>query len=96
MITTAKLNTKRNEILTIAARHGAKNLRIFGSVARGEASEASDVDVLIKLEPGRSLLDLIAMKQDLEDLLGFAVDVVTEDAVSPYIREQVLKEAVSL
>jgi len=96
VVTNEKLNTKRNEILTIAARYGAKNLRIFGSVARGEASEASDVDVLIKLEPGRSLLDLIAMKQDLEDLLECAVDVVTEDAVSPYIREQVLKEAVSL
>jgi hypothetical protein len=91
-----KLNRKRNEILTIAAHHGAKNLRIFGSLARGEASETSDVDVLIKLEPGRSLLDIIALKQDLEDLLGCAVDVVTEEAVSPYIRDQVLKEAVSL
>jgi len=96
VVTNEKLNRKRNEILTIAAYHGAKNLRIFGSLARGEASETSDVDVLIKLEPGRSLLDIIALKQDLEDLLGCAIDVVTEDAVSPYIRDQVLKEAVSL
>ena len=70
--------------------------RAPGSVARGEAGTESDVDLLVKLEPGRSLLDLIAIKQELEDLLGRVVDVVTEDAVSPYIREQVLKEAVSL
>ena len=96
MITSAKLKVKRNEIVQIAASHGAKNLRIFGSVARGQAKQSSDLDVLITLEPGRSLLDVVAIKQDLEDLLGCSVDVVTEDAVSPYIREQVLKDAVSL
>lgn len=90
------LATKRDEILRIAAAHGAKNLRVFGSVSRGEATEKSDVDLLIKLEPGRSLLDIVAIKQDLEDLLGCKVDVVTEDAVSPYIRDQILKEAISL
>ena len=90
------LQDKRAEILRIAAAHGAQNVRVFGSVSRGEAGTESDVDLLVKLEPGRSLLDLIAIKQELEDLLGRVVDVVTEDAVSPYIREQVLKEAVSL
>jgi predicted nucleotidyltransferase len=90
------LSTKRDEILRIASDHGAKNLRLFGSVSRGEATEKSDVDILVKLEPGRTLLDIVAIKQDLEDLLGCNVDVVTEDAVSPYIREQILKDAISL
>ena len=96
MITSALLKNKRGEMLKIAAAHGAQDLRIFGSVARGEATQASDLDILIKLAPGRSLLDLVAIKQDLEDLLGCSVDVVTEDAVSPHIRDQVLKDAVSL
>jgi uncharacterized protein len=90
------LQDKRDEILRITAAHGAQNVRVFGSVSRGEAGAKSDVDLLVKLEPGRSLLDLIAIKQELEDLLGREVDVLTEDAVSAYIREQVLKEAVSL
>jgi predicted nucleotidyltransferase len=90
------LQDKRDEILRIAGAHGAQNVQVFGSLSRGEAGTKSDVDLLVKLEPGRSLLDLIAIKQELEDLLGREVDVVTEDAVSPYIREQVLKEAVSL
>jgi uncharacterized protein len=90
------LKDKRQEILRIAASHGARDVQVFGSLARGEARPDSDVDILIQLEPGRSLLDLIAIKQDLEDLLGCAVDVVTESAISPYIRDQVLKEAVRL
>jgi uncharacterized protein len=90
------LQDNREEILRIAATHGAQNVRVFGSVSRGEAGSKSDLDLLVKLESGRSLLDLIAIKQELEDLLGREVDVVTEDGVSPYIREQVLKEAVSL
>lgn len=90
------LKKNRDEILRIAAAYGAKNLRVFGSVSRGEATSGSDIDILVHLESGRSLLDLIAIKQDLQDLLGREVDVVTEDSISPYIREQVLKEAVSL
>jgi len=90
------LSNKRDEILRITAAHGATNLRVFGSVSRGEASAKSDIDLLINLEPGRTLLDVIAIKQDLEDLLGCGVDVVTEDAVSPYIRDQILKDAISL
>lgn len=96
MITSTSLRNKRDKIIKIAALHGAHDVRIFGSVARGEARQSSDLDVLIKLEAGRSLLDLVAIKQDLEDLLGCSVDVVTEDAVSPHIRDQVLKDAVSL
>jgi uncharacterized protein len=87
---------KRDEILRIAAGHGARDVRVFGSFARGEAGPDSDIDILVKLDPGRSLLDIIAIKQDLEDLLGCDVDVVTEAAISPYIREEVLREAVSL
>ncbi|MFN8459241.1 MAG: nucleotidyltransferase family protein [Anaerolineae bacterium] len=90
------LQHKREEIVRIAASHGARNVRIFGSLARSQARPDSDVDLLVKLDAGRSLLDLIAIKQDLEDLLGCAVDVVTEAGLSPYIREQVLKETVSL
>jgi len=90
------LKDRRIEILRIAAGHGARNVRVFGSRSRGEADRDSDLDLLIQLEKGRSLIDLIAIKQDLKDLLGYDVDVVTEAAISPYIREQVLKEAISL
>jgi hypothetical protein len=90
------LKDKREEILGIAARHGAQNIRVFGSIARGEAKPDSDLDILIELAPGRSLLDLIALKQDLEDLLGCQVDVVTKTAISPYIRQQVLSEAIPI
>jgi uncharacterized protein len=90
------LKDEREEILRIAASHGAQNVRVFGSLARGEAVPDSDIDILVELDPGRSLLDIIAIKQDLEDLMGCEVDVVTEAAISPYIREQVLKEAISL
>jgi uncharacterized protein len=90
------LKGKRDEILRIASNHGARNVRVFGSLARGEAGPDSDIDILVKLDPGRSLLDIVAIKQDLEDVIGCEVDVVTEAVISPYIREQVLKEAVSL
>ena len=90
------LKDKREDILRIASMYGGQDVRVFGSLARGEAGPNSDVDILVTLEPGRSLLDIIGLKQDLEDLLGCKVDVVTEAAISPYIREQVLKEAVIL
>ena len=90
------LRNKRNKILDIATRHGARKMRVFGSILRGEARLNSDVDFLVELETGRSLLDIIAIKQDLEDLLGCKVDVVTEAALSPYIRDEVLGQAVSL
>lgn len=90
------IHHKREEISKIAASHGATNIRVFGSRARGESAATSDVDLLVKLAPGRTLLDLVAIKQDLEDMLGCPVDVVTEDSISPYIRPQVLKDVVTL
>ncbi|MBM3313771.1 nucleotidyltransferase family protein [candidate division WOR-3 bacterium] len=90
------LERHRPDILRIARSHGARRVRVFGSFARGEEHQDSDVDVLVDLEPGRDLLDIVAIKQDLEALLGRRVDVVTERAVSPYIRAAVLKEAAAL
>lgn len=86
----------RGEVLRIASRHGAVAVRVFGSVAQGRATEDSDLDLLVKMKPGSSLLDIVAIKQDLEDLLGIRVDVVTEKALSPYIRDEVLSQAVAL
>lgn len=96
MVTDPKLQAKRSEILAIATRYGARDVRVFGSRARGEAKPDSDLDLLIKLEAGRTLLDIVAIKQDLEDLLACKVDVVTEGAVSRFIRNEVLAEAVAL
>jgi predicted nucleotidyltransferase len=90
------LAAKRDDILRLAARHGARRLRVFGSVARGEAREDSDVDLLVVMEEGRTLLDLIALGQDLEEVLGRPVQVVSERALSPYIRDRVLTEAVAI
>lgn len=83
----------REEIAALAARHGAANVRIFGSVARGTAGPESDVDFLVEMEPGRSLFDLGGLTADLGDLLGRRVDVVTEPALSRYFRDRVLAEA---
>ena len=90
------LQSNREEILRIAARYGAYNVRIFGSVARGEADEQSDIDLLVSMEPGRSLLDLCGLLIDLEELLDCKVDVVTEKGLRDRIRARVLKEAVAL
>ncbi len=91
-----ELKEKRSQILDIAERNGARSIRVFGSIARGESDSDSDVDFLIELEPGKTLLDIVAMKQDLEDLLLCKVDVVTRKAVSPYIREKIDADAISL
>ena len=90
------LRAKRGEILRIAAKRGARNVRIFGSAARGEADERSDVDVLVDMEPGRSLLDMGGLLMDLRELLGRDVDVVTEPSLHWYIRDRILREAVPL
>jgi predicted nucleotidyltransferase len=87
------LASRREEILRIAAKHGAHNVRVFGSVARGEAGENSDVDLLVELEQGRSLLDQAGMVLDLEELLGRKVDVVTEEGLYWLLRRRILKEA---
>ncbi len=90
------LSQKREDVLRVAARYGAHNVRIFGSVARGEADDASDLDVLVDLEPGRSLFDLGGLLMELQELLGLQVDVVTEQGLRPRIRERVLREAMPL
>lgn len=81
-------------IRAIAESHGARNVRLFGSLARGTGGPRSDVDLLIDLDSGRSLLDIVAIKQDIEDLLGCPVDVVTSASLSAYIRDDVVREAV--
>ncbi|MBM4271728.1 MAG: nucleotidyltransferase family protein [Deltaproteobacteria bacterium] len=90
------LKEKRGNILEIAARHGARNVRVFGSIARGDADESSDIDLLVDMEPGRSLLDHAALLLELRELMGCRVDIVTERGVKPRIRERILKEAISL
>lgn len=97
MVTLEKLRTeKRDEILRIAERHGARNLRVFGSVAREAATPASDVDLLVDWEPGRSLLDHVGLAQDLEELLGARVDIGTERSLHWYVRDRILREAAPL
>jgi uncharacterized protein len=90
------LQAKREEILQSAAKHGAYNVRIFGSVARREADANSDVDFLVEMEPGRSLFDLGGLLMELQELLDRDVDVVTEKGLRQRIRERVLREAVPL
>jgi uncharacterized protein len=87
---------KRGEILRIASKYGARDVRVFGSVARGEDDPESDVDFLVELEPGRSLLDLGGMQMEFESLLGCRVDVVTVGGLKARMRERVLREAMSV
>jgi uncharacterized protein len=87
---------KREDILNIAAKHGARKVRIFGSVARGEADLESDLDLLVEFLPGSTLLSQSAMIRELEDLLGIKVDVVSDQGLRDRIRERVLREAVAL
>ena len=90
------VRSKRIEILDLAKRHGARNVRLFGSVVRGEEDEASDIDFLVDMEPGRSLMDLGGFLMDLQEKLEFRVDVVTEKGLRSRIHDRVLKEAVPL
>lgn len=90
------LKNKRDEVLRIAAKHGARNVRVFGSVARGEAGEQSDIDLVVEFEPERSLLDHASLVLELQELLGCKVDVVSERGIKPRIRERVLREAVAI
>lgn len=90
------LKEKREEILRIAAKHGARNIRVFGSVARGEGDEKSDIDFLVEMEAGRSLLDMGGLLMDLRQLLGREVDIVTEQGLKKRIRDRVLRQAVAI
>jgi predicted nucleotidyltransferase len=92
----ALLRDRREAILEIAARRGARNVRVFGSFARGTADVSSDVDLLVDMAPGRSLLDMGAMLVELRELLGREVDLVTERGLKARIRGRVLSEAVPL
>jgi predicted nucleotidyltransferase len=87
------IQTRRKEILDAAMRNGAVNVRVFGSVARGDERPDSDIDFLVNLEPGRSLMDLARLLRELNALLDRPVDVVTEAGLRPRIKSQVLKEA---
>lgn len=88
------LRSRREQILRAAQRHGASNVRVYGSVARGEAGPMSDVDVLVEMEEGRSLLDLAALHLELEEIVGYPVEIGTD--VKPRLRERVHAEAVAL
>jgi predicted nucleotidyltransferase len=87
------LQQKRNDILRIAAQYGARNLRVFGSVARGDDRAQSDVDLLVDMDADRSLLDIVALGQDLEELLDRRVDVLTDASLHPALRDRILAES---
>lgn len=90
------IRRRRQEILDIAADHHAHNVRVFGSIARGEETARSDIDLLVDIEPGRSLLDQVRLQRALSQLLGMQVDVVTSSGLLPQDRKTILKEAISL
>jgi hypothetical protein len=90
------LISRREQILAIAARHGARNVRVFGSVARGEDGPESDVDLLVEFEPGRGLLNHAALIGELQKLLGCKVDVASNNGLKPRIRQRIMEEAVVL
>jgi uncharacterized protein len=96
MLTLRGIIEKRGEILRLAEAHRTGDVRVFGSVARGENIDGSDVDLLIKTQPGCSLFDLGGLLEDLQELLGCRVDLVTEDGLKPHLREGVLRQAVPL
>ena len=86
----------REEVLRLAEKHGAHNVRVFGSMARGDATETSDVDLLVDWEPGRSLLDHVALVQDLQELLGMKVHIGAERSLHWYVRDKIVREATPL
>ena len=90
------LRRRRSEILEVARERGASRVRVFGSVARGDATESSDIDFLVDLESGRGLFDLGGLLMDLRDLLGHDVDVVTQAGLRPRVAERVLADAIDL
>jgi hypothetical protein len=96
MTTIDLLKARRERIIQFAADHGAHNVRVFGSVARGEASSTSDVDLLVEMDKGRSLLDLIELSQELESFLERKVDILTDEGLSPYLEQHIHAEAVPL
>ena len=96
MSTLETLRTRKQEIERLASLHGVHNIRVFGSVARGEDTAESDIDLLIDMEESSSLLDLVGFQQELEVMLNRPADVLTENGINPYLRESILGEAVAL
>jgi predicted nucleotidyltransferase len=96
MVTREFIHDKRHAILEIARRYGAADIRVFGSVARGNATDASDLDLIVRFEPSRSLLDHGGLVMDLRELLGVRVDVIDEEAMRPRFRQHVMQEAIPL
>ena len=86
----------RQAILRLAEDHGARNVRVFGSIARGHAGPDSDVDLLVEMELGRTLLDFVGLWQDLEELLRCKVDLLSDGGVSPYLKDKIYAEAIPL
>jgi predicted nucleotidyltransferase len=96
-VSTLKLiQDKKSDILAIAHRHGAKNVRLFGSVARGEDNETSDIDLLVSMEKNCSLYDLIGLQQEIQQMLNRKVDILTDKSINRYLQAQILQEAVLL
>jgi predicted nucleotidyltransferase len=83
----------RSRVIAAGRRHGARNLRVFGSIARGQERGESDVDLLVDLEPGHALVDLASFPREVSDILGVEVDAATEDMIKPRARKRVLAEA---
>ncbi|NOU41057.1 MAG: nucleotidyltransferase family protein [Methylotenera sp.] len=96
MNTLELIRSKKSDILAIATRHGAKNVRVFGSVARGEDTDTSDVDLLVSMEKNRTLYDLIGLQQEIQDILNRNVDVLTDRSINSYLQAQILQEATLL
>lgn len=90
------LETYRSDILRIAAKHGASNVRVFGAEVRGDAGPDNDLDLLVDMEPDRSLFDLVDLGKELEDLLGRPVEVLAAASLSPRLRASILAEARAL
>ena len=93
ILTLESIRKKRNEIKQITSQHGAHHIRVFGSIANHTSNANSDVDFLIDLDKGRSLIDLGGLKMDLQKLLGCKVDLVTENGLHWYLKEKILQEA---
>lgn len=93
MLTLEQLREKREALIVLADRYNAENIRVFGSVARGEENENSDVDILVHFRQGASLFDLMDLKEDTEQLLGLEVDIVSDRGLSPYLANRILDEA---
>jgi len=95
-MTIETLQAHRRTIIDLATSHGARNVRVFGSMVRGDAHPKSDIDLLVEIESGRTLLDAIALEQDLEELLGRRVEISTDGGLSPYLEKRILAEAAVL